>query len=472
MMRHSDQDRHSGGGQNGEGNGSGEGTLPDLVQKPFWQQDDALGDERGQGLRGPLVAAALAIVVGFGGFMLWGFTADLDSAAVATGKVVVDSKRKTISHLEGGILRRLLVQEGDFVTAGQPLLELDDTRARAELAQLRGKRISLLARLARLRAERDLKDRIEMPAELAGSDADTVADVMAAEERFFEKRHKVYEGKVAFQQKEIEQFAAQIEAAEAQIKANTDRQALLNERVEALSGLAKKGFTSKAMLNDVQLELSELIGDGGELVAQKARAEKARQGAEVALLQAEQELQSDIASKILDSQLELNITNEKIISAKDVLDRLVVHAPQGGIVYNIETRTPGGVIEPGRTIMDIVPQDEKLLVEVRMNLKDIDQVRVGSEARIRLTAYDRRNVQPLEGAVTYVGADQTVDQQTQAAFYVVRAEVSPEELAGNPVVALYPGMPAEVLIVRRARKAMEYLFEPITDSFNRAFRED
>lgn len=448
------------------------GKLPGVADKPFWHEVESPADGTVPSLRGPLLAAFLAVTIGFGGFLFWGFTADLDAAAVATGKVVVDSKRKTITHLEGGILRRLLVQEGDFVKTGQALVELDDTRARADLAQLRGKRISLLATLARLRAERDLKDGVEMPAELMSSDAQTVSDVMTAEQRFFEKRRKVYEGKVAFQQKEIEQFAAQIEAAEAQIEANKNRRVLLEERVDALSGLAKKGFTSKAMLNDVQLQLTELIGNGGELAAEKAKSEKARQGAEVALLQAEQELQSEIASEILEAQLELKITNEQIISAKDVLDRLVVHAPQGGIVYNIEMRTPGGVIEPGKAIMDIVPQDEKMLVEVRMNLKDIDHVRVGSEARIRLTAYDRRNVQPLGGEVTYVAADQSIDQQTQAAFYVVRAEVSPDELANNPVVALYPGMPAEVLIVRRARKAIEYLIEPLSDSFNRAFRED
>ncbi|WP_051644549.1 biotin/lipoyl-binding protein [Labrenzia sp. DG1229] len=140
--------------------------LPDLAVKPFWQQPDPPEHNKTSSLRGPLIAAFLAVGIGFGGFLLWGLTADLDSAAVATGKVVVDSKRKTITHLEGGILRRLLVQEGDFVKSGQALVELDDTRARADLAQLRGKRISLLATLARLRAERDLKDAIEMPAEL------------------------------------------------------------------------------------------------------------------------------------------------------------------------------------------------------------------------------------------------------------------------------------------------------------------
>ncbi|QFT30546.1 Type I secretion system membrane fusion protein PrsE [Labrenzia sp. THAF82] len=438
----------------------------------FWKAGLVADDARPPSLKKPLLAAVLAVAIGFGGFLLWGFTADLDSAAVATGSVIVDSKRKTISHLEGGILRRLLVLEGDFVDAGQPLVELDDTRARAELAQLRGKRVSLLAMLSRLRAERDGAEAIIFPKELLESDAPLTQDVLAAESRFFEKRRQVYQGKLSFQQKEIEQYAAQIEANQAQIEATGQQRALLEERVAALTSLAEKGFTSKAMLSDVQLELSEMIGDGGELVAQKARAEKARQGAEVALLQAEQEWQSDIASKILETQLDLNLTNEQIVSAKDVLDRLVVNSPQAGIVSDIETRTPGGVIEPGKAIMDIVPRDEKMLVEVRMNLNDIDSVSVGSEARIRLTAYNRRSASPLVGQVTFVAADQTVDPQTQAAFYVVRAEVTPDALEGRPDLALYPGMPAEVLIVRRARKAIEYLVEPISDSLNRAFRED
>jgi HlyD family secretion protein len=429
-------------------------------------------DDRPASLKGPLLSAAVAILIGFGGFLVWGFTADLDSAAVATGKVIVDSKRKTISHLEGGILRRLVVQEGDFVKAGQPLVELDDTRARADLAQLRTKRISLIARLSRLRAERDHADELDMPEEFADGNSSLAADLLAAESRLFEKRREAYDGKIAFQQKEIEQFAAQIEAFNAQIDANKTRRSLLEERVEALSGLEKKGFASKAVLNGVQLELSELIGDGGELIGDKARAEKAKQGAEVALVSTEQDLQSEVASKFLEAQLELNVVNEQIISAKDVLDRLVVHSPQSGVVYNIQMRTPGGVVEPGKAIMDIVPQDEKLLVEVRMNLQDIDTVRVGSEARIRLTAYDRRSTNPLDGEVTFVAADQTVDAQTQAAYYVVRAEVRQDELDRNPLVALYPGMPAEVLFIRRARKAIEYLIEPITDSFGRAFHED
>ncbi|MDN3719219.1 biotin/lipoyl-binding protein [Roseibium salinum] len=155
--------------------------------EPFWKTVHAPDEDKRPGLRKPVMSAAIAVLLGFGGFLVWGFTANLDSAAIARGKVIADSKTKPISHLEGGILKRLLVQEGDFVEAGQPLIELDATRARAELQQLHGKRISLLATLARLRAERDRKDTVEMPAELAEINSPMAEDVMEAERRLFQK---------------------------------------------------------------------------------------------------------------------------------------------------------------------------------------------------------------------------------------------------------------------------------------------
>ena len=442
------------------------------LQNSTWYVVAEKDAEAGNSLRKPVIAGTIAIVIGFGSFILWGFTANLDSAAIARGNVIVDSQRKTVSHLEGGIQKRLLVHEGEAVKKGQPLLELDDTRARAELQQLRGRRIGLLAKLARLRAEQAMAREVSFPKDLLDPGSSIASDLVSAESKLFERRRAVFEGKLAYKQKEIEQITAQIEALKAQIEANTQRQALVQERVEAMRGLEQKGFASKANLSELQLELSELIGDGGDLAAQKARGEQARQGAEVGILSIEQEWQSDIASEFLKSQLELNETNERIVSAKDVLDRLVVHAPQDGVVLNINTRTPGGVVEPGQPIMDIVPQDEKMLIEAKMNLRDIDAVRVGSETQVRLTAYDARSMLPLSGHVTYVAADQTIDPQAQVAYYIVRAEFDAGALAGRPLVSLYPGMPAELLIKQRERKAIDYLLEPITESFNRAFKED
>lgn len=450
-------------------------ALPDLtakLQNQDWYCYAEQDKEPESSLRKPVVAGSVAILLGFGGFLFWGFAASLDSAAIAVGNVIVDSQRKTVSHLEGGIQKRLLVHEGEAVAKGQPLLELDDTRARAELQQLRGRRIGLLARLSRLRAEQSTAEDVAFPEDLLDPAASFAADLVLAESKLFEKRRAVLKGRIDYKQKEIEQFSAQINALDAQIDANIQRQALIRERVDAMRGLEEKGYASKANLSELQLELSELVGDGGDLVAQKARAEQARQGAEVGILSIEQEWQSDIASEILKAQLELNETNERIVSASDVLDRLVLYAPQDGVVLNINTRTPGGVVEPGQPVMDIVPQDEKLLVEAKISLRDIDAVRVGSQTQVRLTAYDARSTSPLAGEVTYVAADQTVDPQAQTAYYLVRAEIDAASLAANPKVIPYPGMPAELLIKQRERKAIDYLLEPITESFNRAFRED
>lgn len=434
--------------------------------------EDKDPDEEKQSLRAPLIATFVAIAVGFGGFLTWGFTASLDSAAIATGNVIVDSQRKTVSHLEGGILKRLLVREGDLVKKGQPLLELDNTRARAELEQLIGRRIGLLGKIARLQAEQALADEITFPAELTESPSPIAADVIAAEQRLFAKRRAVYEGRIAYQKKEVEQYSEQIKALTAQIDAGAQRKVLLQDRVDALRGLHEKGYASKATLAEVELELSEVTGDSGEYFAERARAEQARQAAEMAILSTEEEWQSEIAGEILQARLDLNETNERIVAARDVLQRLEVVSPQDGVVIAIQTRTPGSAIEPGRPIMDIVPRENKMLVEARMNLRDIDAVRVGSETQVRLTAYDYRSTRPVPGKVTLVDADQTVNPQTQDAYYLVRAEVDPEALAERPEIVLYPGMPAELLILRRPRKAIDYLLEPITESFTHAFRED
>ena len=309
--------------------------------------------------------------MGFGGFLFWGFTTNLDSAAVATGNVIVDSQRKTVSHLEGGILKRLRVVDGETVAKGQALIELDDTRARSELEQLSARRIGLLAKRARLRAEQSLRQEISFPTELSELTSEIANDVITGEKRHFEQRRSLHDGRIAIQEKEIEQLTARLEALTAQIDANAVRKTLVEERAVAMRALAEKGFVSKATLSEVELELSELIGDGGELVAERALSEQKRQGAEVEVLAIEQEWQSEIAGELVKAQLDLKETEERLVAARDVLDRLVVLAPQDGVVINIQKRTPGGVVEPGLPIMDIVPRDERMIVEAKMNLRDI-----------------------------------------------------------------------------------------------------
>jgi HlyD family secretion protein len=159
-------------------------------------------------------------------------------------------------------------------------------------------------------------------------------------------------------------------------------------------------------------------------------------------------------------------------AADDILRRVDVMSPQDGIVTNIRTRTPGGVISPGQAILDIIPENEPLIVEAKIGLRDIDSVRVGAPVQVRLTAYNNRSTRPLAGRLTYLSADQQIDERNDSAYFIARAEIFSESLADNPSIALYPGMPAEVLVLNKPRRAIDYLIAPISESFNRAFREE
>ncbi|MBF9233880.1 HlyD family type I secretion periplasmic adaptor subunit [Microvirga alba] len=429
-------------------------------------------DEEGTGpsFRAPVIAGMVAIIVGVGGFVGWAFAAHLDSAAVATATVVVDSKRKTVSHWEGGILKTLLAQEGDVVQAGQPLLRLDDTRAKADLEQLRAKRIGLETRLVRLRAEQSYLKEIAFPETPAPSPI--AVEVINAERKVFFSRRQMFDRRVEIQHKTVEQQEAELGAIRAQTEANTRQSDLLARELAAVAGLVEKGYAPRPRLTELQTRESELMGRGAELVGRKAKAEQAKAAAELEILSLENDFQQQVAADLQATQLELADTSERMNAATDVLRRVEVTSPQTGVITNIRTRTPGGVIAPGQAILDIVPEHEPLIVEAKVGLRDVDSVRVGAPVRVRLTAYNNRSTLPLSGTLTYLAADQQVDERTDTAFFVARASILPESLAANPAVKLYPGMPAEVLILNKPRRAIDYLLAPITESFNRAFREE
>ncbi|MCA1366834.1 HlyD family type I secretion periplasmic adaptor subunit [Bradyrhizobium sp. BRP14] len=419
-----------------------------------------------------LVIAGLAtILVAFGGFFGWAFSTELSSASVTSGTVVVDSKRKTVSHFEGGVLSRLLVQEGDHVAAGQPLIKLEDTRARSDLQALKSRRVGLIAKLARLRAEQAGAQEISFPADLDDA-GDVAADAITAETSFFEKRRDAKNGRIEIQRKTIEEYSEKAKSLAAQLQA-TDRQIeLMNEQRTAIATLVDKAFAQRSKLIEIDARLSELAATRGEIAGDRAQAQKATAGAELALTGIESDFQSEIAGEITTARLELADAEERIIAAKDVLRRLEIRSPQAGIVANIQLRTAGSAVTPGQPLLDIVPEDEPLLVEMHVSTRDIDSISIGSNTQIRLTAYNQRSHLPLDGKITYIAADQSVDEKSNVAYFIARAEIAPKSLAANPDIRLYPGMPAEVLIVHKPRSAIDYLVSPVTESFNRAFRED
>lgn len=428
-------------------------------------------EERQPSLRSLVLAGVTAIGVGFGGFGAWAVTAKLDNAAVASGVVAVDSKRKTVSHLEGGVLKMLLKTEGERVVKDEPLLRLEDARAGAELQQLRGKRVGLEAKLARLRTEQANAVEVDFPDDIERDQTPIAREVVRAERGLFKARTQVYDGKIRIQQRVIEQHQAEAEALQAQIDAIRYQRTLIDEETRVIAELYEKRYAKRTQLVELQTKQSELTGRAGENAARKAKAEQQVAGANLEILSISLERQNEVAKEIQDSQLMLSEVNERIVQAEDVLRRLVLLSPQEGIVANIRMRTAGSAIAAGEPILDIVPEQEPLVVEAKVDPRDIDVIRVGAETRIRLTAFNSRLLPPLLAKVSYVAPDQLIDEKTNAAYFIVRAEIRPESLRENKI-ALHAGMTAEVLIVNGSRRAIDYLLAPFTDSFNRAFRED
>lgn len=425
-------------------------------------------------LRGTALAGALAVAIGFGGFAGWAWTADLDSAAIATGTVIVDTHRKTVSHLEGGILAELLVREGDLVEAGQPLLRLESIQSRALVAQVHSQLWPALARTARLRAERAESAAVDFPAELleAARSSEVAADAMEAERRLMVSRRQAHDGQIGVLRARIAQFREEADSVRAQRAATADRLRLTEEELRTVRGLYERGYERKPRLLELQRMAAELLGKQGELAGALAQAEQGIAGAELEIANLRNTRLSEILDELQKSQTSVADFSERLRGASDVLRRQVITAPQAGRVTNLRYFTPGGVIQSAAPILDVVPLDEEKVVEAKVSVTDIDVVHVGRPAMVRLTAYKQRTMIPVDGTVVAVSADQLVDERSGHPYFMARVRLEPAALAALPGIELYPGMPAEVLIRGTARKAIDYFLAPITDGLRRALREE
>jgi HlyD family secretion protein len=423
-------------------------------------------------LRGPLIAGAVTVAAFLGTFLIWGFVASLDSAAIAPGTVIVDSHRKTVQHLEGGIVREILVREGERVKAGQVLLRLDTALAGAASMQLRNQRWATLAKIARLRAEQADAPAIVLPAELQARTGDpAVAEQVATQQSLFAARKQAYDSQIGAIERRIQQSREDITAMRSQYAANAERLKYFEEEAEAIRELVEKGYERKPRLLGLQRSIAETRGKMGELDATIARSRQMIAQAEYEAKTVRNQRQSDINRELQDAQAAEADLNDRLKAADDVLQRKDVVAPQDGQVVDLKFFTPGGVVQPGAPILDIVPQEDDLIVEARVNPMDIDVVRAGLPAEVRLTAYRQRIVPLVDGEVVNVSADKLQDQRTGESYFTARVRLKKDSLAAAGKIEPYPGMPAEVYIVTGKRRAIDYILSPIVDSTRRSFRE-
>jgi len=423
---------------------------------------------------GPVATGLVLIALAFGGFGTWTALAPLNSAAIAPGIVSAETRNKTIQHLEGGIIHEIIVSEGDAVEAGQVLMRLDDTRARTTLERLEGQYLALLASAARLLAERDNKEVLTFPQSLMDrKDDPEVQDILSGQTALFEARRATIEGRISILRRRIAQSQEEVAGLKAQVSAERRRLELLNDEIESLQKLVAKGHASKQRMLALQREAVEVEGNLGEHRAMIARAKQSIGEAELQIIQLGTDRLNEVVSEYRDTQTRIFDLEDRLYAARDTLARLAIKAPRDGVVVGLNYVTSGGVVTPGAAILDIVPKDDRLVVEAKVKPEDIDVVHAGMTAQVMLTAYKQRNTPLVEGKVVSVSADRITEPQTGLAYFLARIHVDADAIAALEAgIELYPGMPAEVLIETGERTAFDYMLSPVTSSLRRSFLEE
>ena len=407
-----------------------------------------------------------------GGFAAWSMLAPLESAAVAPGSVSVEFARKTIKHLEGGIVKRILVAEGETVRAGQLLIELDTTQATAQLELLRGRRAAAAARYARLVAERDEHTRIRFPEWLEQRRSEThIADIIARQTGIFAARRAAMASQSAILTKRISQLDEEIKGLDGQIKSSRAGLAILNEELSIVAGLVKKGLARRPRMLELRRMETERLGTLSKAIAAVARADQRIGETRLQIGDLRAVRNAEITQELREVQTELMELGERLRVAEDVLKRSRITAPLDGTVVGLQVHTVGGVVGPAEPLVHIVPADEKLIVEAQVDPIDIDVVRTGLTAQVSLTPFNARHSASLAGTVASVSADSLVEENTGRSYYLARIELDPRDPAMQDI-ALRPGMPAQVMIITGKHTIMHYLVKPITQSFSIAFREE
>jgi HlyD family type I secretion membrane fusion protein len=426
----------------------------------------------------PTVAGALVMAVVLMGFGVWGNVAPIAGAVVASGVFVATGQNKIIQHLEGGVIREIYVREGDTVEAGQLLLELEDTASRAELQRLFLRRIRLSTMDARLHAEMREEQEIKIPAEIRDwvAKLTEVKEIVDSQLMTFTARRNNLSSDIKSIDESIKALNERIRGSQVQLDAVRRQIVLLDEEIETKDRLVQAGLVRKPELMVLQRqkanlegEVGRIMGDIGDAKERIARAVEQINGVRKTAIKTAVEQMHEVRGELAD-------VRERMLSAKGILDRVRVTAPVSGVVVKLRYHTRGGVIEAGKSIMELLPLKDELIIEARLRPQDIDSVKKGQHAMVRLTALNQRITPMVSGDVVYLSADTLADEKKSQQvgptdIYLVRIRLNREESMALPGFSPTPGMPAEVYIKTAERTFFQYIVRPIHDSMMRAFRE-
>ena len=419
--------------------------------------------------RRPAIFGYLIIVMTILVPAAWSATARLDSAVVASGVVAVESNRKTVQHLEGGIVQEIFVREGQRVREGDTLIKMDPTQAQANFDLQENQLYAALAQESRLVAERDGADEIKFPDELEDRAGATVARAVSDQIKEFHDRRASLSGQVDLLEAKIGQYKTEIEGLIVQQKSTEDQLHWIIEELSDLRILLDRNLVQKTRVLALEREKSRLEGVLGRSTADQARAQNGIGEAQLQIRQLRQKFLEDVSGQILDVRQKIADLREKVRVAKDVFRRLIITAPVSGTVQNLKVFTVGGVIKPGEPLLEIVPDRDRLIVQAHVAPHDTESVVAGMPAEIRFTAF-RTNILPLVmGHVESVSRDRLIDEATKRPYFL--AQIVVEDVPFEVRERLSAGMPADVLLPTGERTVLDYLVRPLKDRINSALRE-
>lgn len=431
-----------------------------------WQENIRSGTGR-ISFYGYAIVALLA-----GSFGYWAYTAPLAGAVIAPGAVAAAGRNILLQHLDGGVVRELLVDEGSMVTAGQPLMILDTTEPLTLLNRLRNQAASQRMHMLRLEAERDSLERLEAPASLAGDPDESALRMFFAEQKKefdvrlarFEAEREILRQRVVVNQEAVKSLESQQKSLDRQL-------GLIREEMAIKSTLLEKGLTYRNEYTALVRSEADLIGEIGSIEAQLA-ASRSR------IIEAMVDVEKHITMRVQEAVAQLNEVRtsaidiqQQIGAAEVTLERTTLRAPVDGIVVSAVYNTVGSVLSPGEKVLEILPTLPKLIVEARISTRDIRRVHVGQQARLRLTALNQRLTPEVGGTVVHVSADRLFDQIAREYYYIVRLVIDDDLPPSVSREDLLPGMPVDAMVVSDSRTFLEYLAKPVVDSFHRAFTE-
>jgi HlyD family type I secretion membrane fusion protein len=424
----------------------------------------------------PIKLGLIILGIFLGVFLIWGVLAPINSSSIANGKIVLDFNKKTIQHLEGGIIEKILVKEGQEVVTDEPLIYLRDIQTRSQTEMLSRQLVTSLAMEARLSAERLGLTKIDfsiLQQKYASDPNLDFAKIIETQQNLFLIRNEAQNNKRDILHNRIMQINDEITGITAQKIAITKELKLLHRQYKMSNELVKNNNFPLNKLLDLEKQIAISEGKKGELVASIAKAQQSISETELEIINLKNENLTNIQAELQELEIKISDLTEQFTSTKDVLKRTIIKSPVSGIVTDLKYHTIGAVISPASEIMYVVPKDDEMIIEAQINPQDIDNVQKGLEAKIQLTAYKAKKVPKLLGKVLSVSADILTDEMTGEQYFLARIKISPGEIEKlKSDIELYPGMPVSVFVITGSRSLLQYLFSPISDAAYKAFREE